>query len=118
MSVEGHYRLLSHDEAGNAMYGKLDGATGDVAWVRNWREATTFLTSEGANVARDSARMSEPERRIGVAQRFRDWQEWKKTPKAKKPEKPRKTKGKTPDTSSTAEDAEPPAEPGQSGASA
>jgi hypothetical protein len=90
VSVEGHYRLLSHDEKGEAVYAKL--TTNGVEWVRAWREATTFLTSASADEALHTSRLSEPERDVKVTQRFYDWQAWKK-PAEEKPKARRGPKG-------------------------
>lgn len=92
------------------MYARL-GEGGHVEWVRNWREATTFLTEASAELARDAALMDAPEREIKIAQRFRDWQAWKKKPKpapakrAKRAKKPAKKERIT----DAATDAAPPA---------
>lgn len=71
--IEGHYRLISHNEKREAIYAKLD-ENGRVAeWVRNWRDATTWMTIEQARAARDAARAADPAREINIAQRFYDW---------------------------------------------
>lgn len=71
-NIEGHYRLISHNERGEAIYAKLD-AAGVAEWVRNWREATTFLTLDHAVAARADARARDPDRDINIAHRFQDW---------------------------------------------
>lgn len=70
--TEGHYRLISHNEKGEAIYARIE--NGKVAeWVRNWREATTFLTMDQAVAARASAKAVDADRDITIAQRFREW---------------------------------------------
>lgn len=87
MSVEGHYRLISHNERGEAIYGRLEGEV-VAEWVRNWREATTFLTLDEAVCARARARAGNAERDINVAQRFAEWPKKRVVPQRAKQAKP------------------------------
>lgn len=87
MSVEGHYRLISHNERGEAIYARLEG---DAVreWVRKWREATTFLTLDEAVAARARARAADADRDINIAQRFAEWPKKRAVPQKGKEAKP------------------------------
>lgn len=71
--IEGHYRLISHDEHGVAFYARLDAAAGP-EWVRGWRDATTFLTRQSAEVAREAAQLDDAPGLVDIAERFHAWQ--------------------------------------------
>ena len=71
MTIEGPYRLVSHNEKGEAIYAQL-APEGAVEWVRAWREATTFLLREHAERALQDTRARDPKREVRIAQRFQD----------------------------------------------